>query len=234
MTCLAKGQPFRRLVSNGHEIIPIDPRISRLGGGTARQLPARPMSCNCRDSRATARRAMQFQVQIDRRRRRHAGSRPQPIVPRDDPRLPRQRPPVVARRAHQDLCRRELATRFHADAVLYVAIHVYTVHFFQDQAKWDGVSESIGNAVPVWVAALAGTYSSGTVPALSLCVTLRDIDGNNLYTECGGIQLAAKLAGHTFQKVSDEKILTDAQRNTNAVAIAFKAFHDEEPAARHH
>ena len=133
----------------------------------------------------------------------------------------------------QDLCRRELATKFHADAVLYPAIHVFMVHFVQDHAKWDGVKESIGNAVPGWVSALSGTYSSGTVPALSLCVTLKDIDGNNLYSECGGIQLAAKLVGHTFQKVNDENILTDAQRNTNAVAIAFKAFHDEEPAANH-
>ena len=133
----------------------------------------------------------------------------------------------------QDLCRRELATKFHVDAVLYPAIHVYTVHFVQDQAKWDGVRESVsGNTLPGWVSALAGTYSSGTVAALSLCVSLRDIDGNNLYTECGGIQLAAKLFGHTFHKVNDENILTDAQRNTNAVAIAFRAFHDEEPAAK--
>ena len=131
-----------------------------------------------------------------------------------------------------DLCRRELATKFHADAVLYPAIHVFSVHFFQDHAKWDGVKESIGGAVPGWVSAFTGTYSSGTVPALSLCVTLKDIDGNNLYSECGGIQLAAKLVGHSFRKVNDEKILTDPQRNTNAVAIAFKAFHDEEPAAK--
>jgi hypothetical protein len=131
----------------------------------------------------------------------------------------------------QDLCSRELATKFHADAVLYPAIHVVTVHFAQDQARWDGVEEPISeNGVPGWVLTLGGTYRSGTVPALSLCVTLKDIDGTNLYSECGGIQLVEKLIGHSFRKINDQNMLTNSARNTNAVAIVFKLLHDEPPA----
>jgi outer membrane murein-binding lipoprotein Lpp len=128
----------------------------------------------------------------------------------------------------QDLCRRELAAKFHADAVLYPAIRIFPVSFGQDTASWDGVKEAVSaTGLPGWFLAIGGRYENGTVPAISLCVSLKDIEGNNLYAKCGGIQLAAKSIGGSFRKINDDKLLTDMKRNTNAVAIAFKPLHDE-------
>lgn len=130
----------------------------------------------------------------------------------------------------QELCRRELATKFHADAVLYPSMDVFSIRFSQDWAAWDGVRESVSEAG--WLErAFIGTHN-GTVPALALCVGLYSVDGNNLYTQCGGVQLVSKIFGNSFRKIPDQKVLTDPQRNANAVTIAFKPFHDEEPTAR--
>jgi hypothetical protein len=127
----------------------------------------------------------------------------------------------------KDLCRRELATKFHADAVLYPSLQSFSVSFYNDFAAWDGTSESVTDAN--WVErAFAGTHN-GSVTALSLCVVLLDTEGNILYTKCGGIQLLAKANSGGFRKVPESKILTDFQRNTNAVSLALKPFHDEEP-----
>jgi len=127
----------------------------------------------------------------------------------------------------QELCRREMATKFHADAVLYPTITVRMIPFSQDSASWDGVRESLTGAG--WLEQYFGGTHYGTVPALVFCAGLYDVDNNKMYSKCGGVQLLSKLRGGGFAKVPDQNVLTDTQRNTNAVAIVFRPLHDEEP-----
>jgi len=130
----------------------------------------------------------------------------------------------------QELCRRELATKFHADAVLYPTMEVYSISFARDWAVWCGTKESASDAS--WLEqAFVGTHS-GTIPALTLCIGLYDIDGNKMYSRCAGVQLLDKVRGFGFRKVPDERILTDAQRNANAVTFAFGPLHEGEQAAK--
>lgn len=115
----------------------------------------------------------------------------------------------------QDLCRRELATKSHADAILYSSLETFSVRFANDFAAWDGTKESVTDASWVW-RALGGTHY-GNVTALSVCVALTDTEGNRLYGKCGGVQLLAKTSGGSFSKIPESKVLTDSVRNANAV-----------------
>jgi hypothetical protein len=130
-----------------------------------------------------------------------------------------------------DLCRHELATKYHADAVLFSSLESFTVPFHNDYARWDGVSENVADST--WVERAFGVSHYGNAPAASLCVALVDIEGNRLFSKCGGIQLLAKANTGGFKNVPNSKILTDPQKNTRAVQIALEALRKEteEPAA---
>jgi hypothetical protein len=123
-------------------------------------------------------------------------------------------------------CRHELATKYHADAVIYSAIIVQSVPFSGNVAYWNGVKEAVAPG-GMWSAALLGNYSRGSVPALSFAVNLDDIEGNRMYTDVVGLQLLEKINGDKFYPVPVGTILTDPQREANAVRIALRAFRDK-------
>jgi hypothetical protein len=125
----------------------------------------------------------------------------------------------------QDLCRRELATKFHVDAILYSSFISFSVPFTYDVAVWCGTKEYVSDAS--WFQrAFASSY--GRVSALSLSVVLMDTDGNKMYSRCGGIQLLAK-ATTAYTRIPDSKLLTDHERNANSVKLALEPFRAEEP-----
>jgi hypothetical protein len=131
----------------------------------------------------------------------------------------------------QDLCRRELATKFRADAVMYPTLVAHTAQFNGNVAVWNGVRENITYGEPdlnPWMAAIVG-YNYGTVPVLSFCISLQDIEGNRMFADCGGVQSLAKMTGAHFNHLSSDKVLTDPTRNTNAVHIALEPFRDKQP-----
>ncbi len=99
---------------------------------------------------------------------------------------------------------RELKDRFHADAWLRPEIDVVAVDFEGGKARWDGTDEGVGSG------------TSGTVPALSLAVVALDMDGKEIYTGRGGIQVLRK----GFKDVSREKLFKDAKRNLKALHLA--------------
>ena len=107
-------------------------------------------------------------------------------------------------RAVMDGTRHELTGRFHADAWLRPRIEVIPVDFEGGKARWDGASEGMGSG------------SSGTVPALSLVVSVSDTSGTDIYSGRGGIQVLSKGS----KNVSRDKLFKDSKRNLQALHFA--------------
>ncbi len=116
-------------------------------------------------------------------------------------------------RAVREQILRGLRTDFNADAVLHPNIEVVTAQWNGMFAKWDGASESTGG----------GPRASGQVSALSLVVTIEDMQGVNLYVNRGGIQLLAKVLGAGYHPVPRKELFAKEERNIEAVNRALGA-----------
>ena len=99
---------------------------------------------------------------------------------------------------------RDLRERFHVDAWLRPSIQVIPVDFEGGKARWDGASEGVGSG------------TSGTVPALSLVVTVSDTAGTEIYAGRGGIQVLRKGS----KVVPRDKLFKDTKRNLQALHLA--------------
>lgn len=115
---------------------------------------------------------------------------------------------------------REVSTKFKADALLHSYIRVFKVNWSRPVARWHGTSESIMPTGQQVLEIFAGVNRRGTVPALSLTVSLQDTNEVNLYLNSGGIQLLSKLSGDNFVSVPPHELFIDEERNRNAVNIA--------------
>lgn len=128
----------------------------------------------------------------------------------------------------QDLCRREVAAKFHADAVLYPGLFVVQARLIQQVAYWDGVKETAiaGN----WAERLLSGNYLGSLPALSLWITLKDTSGADLYVNGGGLQLIGKVKGLGGRviEVPPQELLVDYQQKSRAVEIAIKPLREGE------
>jgi len=122
---------------------------------------------------------------------------------------------------HELTCR-ELCAKFKVDAFLYPSIDVVAAEWADGMASWWGTSESVE---PITKAFLKGLLirTSGTVPALVLSVTIRDINGAALYIDGGGIQVLAKISGiKKFVPVPRDMLFVDEGRNSKAVNLALE------------
>ncbi len=122
---------------------------------------------------------------------------------------------------HELTCR-ELCTKFKVDAFLYPSIGVVTVEWVNGLATWWGTSELVE---PVGQLLLKSLFisSSGTVPALVLSVTIKDINGADLYIDGGGIQVLSKISGiKKFVPVPRDELFANEERNSKAVDLALK------------
>ncbi len=113
---------------------------------------------------------------------------------------------------------RELNTKFTVDAVLYPSIRVVKANFVQNQATWDGTSESLTTGG--FLGALLGGQYRGTVGALSLVAVIEDTHGVDVYINGGGIQVLSKVSGGGFIPVSRNELFANEERNVAAVNIA--------------
>lgn len=113
---------------------------------------------------------------------------------------------------------RELKAKFNIDAMLFSHIAVVPAKLDNDRARWDGTSETAARK-KFWKAVL-GISHSGTIPALSLHVTLSDTDDRDLYQNAGGIQVLAKAGVDGLQDVPREQLFVDEERNLKAVHLA--------------
>jgi hypothetical protein len=116
---------------------------------------------------------------------------------------------------------REIQAKTKADAVLHPSIQFIKVNFYpnfyMNEASWHGTSESMLTG-GFW--GFFGSQLSGTTTALSLYVTVEDINGVDMYANAGGIQLAYKLSGQSFVAVPRQQLFADEQRNQGAVNVA--------------
>ncbi len=113
---------------------------------------------------------------------------------------------------------RELASKNRADAVLYSGMGAVKANFNAGRAKWHGTAEYIVTG-GFWGALAAGnTY--GTIPAVSLFVSLTDLNGVDMYVNAGGVQALSKLSGRNFTTVPRHELFTDEDRNRHALNIA--------------
>ncbi|MCH7947337.1 MAG: hypothetical protein IIC66_06005 [candidate division Zixibacteria bacterium] len=113
----------------------------------------------------------------------------------------------------------EVEKKYKVDAILFTRISTVSAHFFRDQAKWDGVTESIGK--DRFFKSLLGLKHSGSIPALSLIVELRATNDSLLYQNAGGIQVLQKIGtGSRPEDRPYHEILTDEKRNQDAVVYA--------------
>ena len=126
-----------------------------------------------------------------------------------------------------DLCRRELTAKFQTDAILYPAIVVVSANFYEQTASWNGVTETAtaGN----WLQRMFSGGYTGKIPALSLWVWLKDMNGEVLYANGGGLQLISKMSVKGFVDVPVQELLVDPKIKSRSVEIAFAPLRGEEP-----
>ena len=114
---------------------------------------------------------------------------------------------------------KEIEEKYKVDAILFTRIITVSAHVFRDQAKWDGVTESIGK--DRFLKSLLGIRHTGNIPALSLIVELRATNDSLLYLNAGGIQVLQKIGtGSSPEDRPYHEILTDEERNEDAVVYA--------------
>jgi len=122
-------------------------------------------------------------------------------------------------KAAEEHTRRELATRFKADAVLHARLLPGTAGFGGGSAKWHGTSESVAMTEGI-LGAFQVNNLRGNIGTLSLLVVVENVQGNNVYVNLGGIQLLAKISGGQFVQIPRVQLLQNKERNVGAVNIA--------------
>ena len=106
----------------------------------------------------------------------------------------------------------------HVDGLFVGTVKVVEAPFAGGSAYWDGTKQSIKTGNPM-KEFMAGS-PDGKVGALSLKVTLFDIDNNVLYERGGGIEVLSKMSGREFQLVPRNELLKDQKRMQKAVERA--------------
>ncbi len=132
-----------------------------------------------------------------------------------------------AERVKLDAARR-LAEKYGADAVLrsqvvvrYASIRKYVVH-------WDGIEED-GKPVDgpggfwneFWRYYRGRVGGAGSIPALSLEASISDLDGQELYSKRGGLQVLGRFdVDGRLVPVPRSMLLVDRERSSRAVHLA--------------
>lgn len=114
---------------------------------------------------------------------------------------------------------REMEEKYNVNAVMFSSIRKVTAHFSADRARWDGASEGIGK--DKFLKFIMGMSHSGSIPALSLVVELRQVNDSLLYLNAGGIQVLRKIGSNSrSEQIPSEEILTDFDQIQDAVHYA--------------
>ena len=108
------------------------------------------------------------------------------------------------------------------DATVQPSLAVVSVPFISGRASWDGVSYPYG------------AMHQGWTTGLSLWLSIRDLDNQELYFTTGGIETLADLDvgffGSEFKPVADDRILGDQVRIVQAVNVCLRPLLDPPPA----
>jgi hypothetical protein len=122
-------------------------------------------------------------------------------------------------------CLQELCTKYNSNAVLYPEIRVVKAWFTGCEANWHGASDSLKvptkNKFESFWETCGGGY--GTLEAMSLIVTIKDMDNVVMYVNPGGIQVLTRIKdGEGFVPVPRNELFVNAERNITAVEVALE------------
>lgn len=113
----------------------------------------------------------------------------------------------------------EVKEKYNVNAIMFVSIRKVRARFSYDKAMWDGASEGIGK--DKFLKFIMGMSHSGSMPALSLVVELRQVNDSLLYLNAGGIQVLRKIGSNSrSEQIPSEEILTDFDQIQDAVHYA--------------
>ena len=134
------------------------------------------------------------------------------------------------RQAVSDHLLQELNAKFDFDAYIVPKIEIVKASWNGNSATWDDVTETVSGKTGFW-ATFKNLEKSGTIPALSLFVVLRDkTDSEGYYVGRGGIQLVAHY-GETFTGgfvyIPKSDWFVDEEKDVIAVAIALAALENK-------
>ena len=91
--------------------------------------------------------------------------------------------------------------------------------WYGNTATWDGVKDETSGKGGFW-ASLANMDYQGTIPALTLVLSIFDTGGEPYYVGRGGIQLFAHFKLGTFTDVPESMWFVEPERDLNAIDIA--------------
>jgi len=94
-------------------------------------------------------------------------------------------------------------------------------------AEWDGVKENVTgqSSMKSILNMSAGQLGDAVVPALSFVLVLEDLDGREIYSDIGGLQLLSYVRMGwvpRFYDVDPAHLLTDPARDTRALQVVFE------------
>ena len=124
----------------------------------------------------------------------------------------------------------ELDAKYDFDTYVAPKIVIVKANWSGNSAAWDGVTESVTGKTGFW-ASLSNANMSGTIPAMSLLVVLKDkTESEGYYIGRGGIQLVSHygetIAGG-FVDIPKSQWFTDEEKDVTAVDIALSALVNE-------
>lgn len=125
----------------------------------------------------------------------------------------------------------ELIAKFDIDAYIVPMIVIVRASWSGNSAKWGGVTDTVSGKTGLWADFWKNSNMSGTIPAMSLVVGLRDKTNSEVYyLGRGGIQLIAHY-GETFAGgfvgIPKSEWFVDEEKDVIAVAIALSALVNE-------
>jgi hypothetical protein len=114
--------------------------------------------------------------------------------------------------------RDHLRADFGAQAMVYQMLDVLRIRFGGGKVEWYGATEEGGGRGGLEGFLFGRSY--GTMPGLTLIVTVQDMTGRRLAHRAGGIQLMSHIEGGKFVDTPREKLLVDPALMTRAVRHA--------------
>lgn len=126
----------------------------------------------------------------------------------------------------QEHAKREYLSYYDVDAILHSGVILVTASWYRNTATWHGTTEATTGKEGFW-ANFTAPSAYGKIPALSFAVSLQNTNGEEYFTNFGGIQLVQQLSGGNFINVPQYQILADSSKNLNAVAIAMNPLLNE-------
>ncbi len=123
-----------------------------------------------------------------------------------------------------NLIMKKMKDSYPFEGILSISVSVVQASWSGNGAAWHGVKESTTGRE----GCLSGAPDAfGTMPALSLVVSIYDLEDNLYYMNYGGIQLLTRVIGKQFYDIPNDDLFIDKTRDIRAVNIALEPLFKE-------